>query len=175
MSTQQRWAIIGSLPTRAAARSDYFALPGLTGYGYSWTLSDSGYLDLDITAVPSSSGGTWNVGGGGSWALGSNWFNQTVPSGGTLTFPELVHRSVIAVNLDGLQSASALVFSGSEGYALQPGTGGTFTLGTSAAAPSISVLSGSHSISAPLEIAGGGLVIAELSGGILGISGDILG
>ena len=53
------------------------------------------------------------------------------PDSGTLTFPELGATSTIEVTLDGPQSAAALVFSGSEGYQLQPGNSGTLTLNTS--------------------------------------------
>ena len=149
-----------------------FVLPTVSGYGYSLTTADSGFIDLDVMVA--TSGGTWTAAAGGSWSLGSNWSTTpTVPTGGTLTFPELAASSAIGVMLDGPQSAAALVFYGSEGYTLSQGTGGMLTLGTSATAPAISVLNGGHTILAPLEIAGGNLVIAESNNGVLEISGNI--
>ena len=86
-----------------------------------------------------------------------------------MTFPEV--GIPVTITLDGPQSAGALVFTSSDGYTLAAGTGGTLTLGT-AAGGSITVLGGTHMISAPLILAGSG-DIAPASGTQLTISGDI--
>ena len=98
------------------------------------------------------------------------WTPAGVPSNGTATFPELGATSTIQVTLDGPQTATGLVFSASEGYTLAPGSGGTLTLSNSA---TVAVLSGTHTISAPLQIAGGSLVVAESGNGVLSITGNI--
>ena len=55
----------------------------------------------------------------------------------------------------------------SNGYTLSQGTGnGALTLGTSAAGASITVLSGTHTISAPLVLAGS-LAVSTTGGGSL--------
>ena len=78
------------------------------------------------------------------------------------------------MTLDGNQSAGALVFdaSGTNGYTLAQGTGGgALTLGTSAGA-SIAVVSGTHTISAPIVLAGS-LAVSMSAGGSLDISGSV--
>jgi fibronectin-binding autotransporter adhesin len=136
-------------------------LPGGDSLSYS-----GGSLEI----VSAAAGAVWNNGAGGSWTTPGNWTPSGVPSGGTVTFPELGATSAITVNLDGPQSAGALVFSASEGYVLAAGNSGTLTLSNSA---SITVLSGTHTISAPVEIAGGGLDIAASNSSSLTISGNI--
>jgi fibronectin-binding autotransporter adhesin len=127
---------------------------------------------LEIISNGAASGGTWTQIAGGSWTMGSNWSsNPTPPMSGTVAFPELSSTSAIAVTLDAPQSAGALVFSATEGYALAPGTSGSLTLGTSAGG-SITVLAGANTISAPLLLAGS-LDIAPASGSQLTISGNI--
>jgi autotransporter-associated beta strand protein len=71
------------------------------------------------------------------------------------------------VTLDGNQSAGALVFSlsSSNGYTLSQGTGGALSLGTSAGA-SISVLTGTYSITAPIVLAAS-LAVRPSNGGSL--------
>ena len=141
--------------------------------GVTYTLSTTAdsnpnYLNLVVTSA--ASGGTWTCVGNGSWATGSNWSSTpTAPSSGTVTFPEV--GIPVTITLDGPQSAGALVFTSSDGYTLAAGTGGTLTLGT-AAGGSITVLGGTHMISAPLILAGSG-DIAPASGTQLTISGDI--
>ena len=80
--------------------------------------------------------------------------------------------STIQVTLDGPQSAGGLVFSGSEGYLLSAGSNnGNLTL--SGSAPTVTLLSGTHTISAPVEIAGGNLVVSASNYGNLNISGNL--
>ncbi|MGA2253062.1 MAG: hypothetical protein ABSG53_00235, partial [Thermoguttaceae bacterium] len=102
------------------------------------------------------SGGAWNLNASGSWANGSNWSSATVPSSGTVTFAG-APSAAITVTLDGNQSAGALVFNvfNANGYTLSQGSvaGGSLTLGTTAGA-SIVVISGTHTISAPVVLAG---------------------
>jgi fibronectin-binding autotransporter adhesin len=139
-------------------------LPPTDSLSYS-----GGSLEIISNAT---SGGTWTQAAGGSWAMGSNWSsNPTPPTSGTAAFPELGATSAINVTLDGPQTAGALVFSATEGYTLAPGMGGTLTLGTSAGG-SITVLAGTHTISAPLVVAGSADV-APVAGTHLIVSGNI--
>ncbi len=130
-----------------------FTLPiPQTGKIYSLSTGvDPNYLDLVVTAV---SGGTWNC-GTGSWAACGNWSSGLIPSSGTVTFAG--SGAPVTVTLDGNQSVGALAFnvSGSNGYTLSQGTGGgALTLGTSAAGASVSVITGTHEIDAPVVLAG---------------------
>ena len=118
--------------------------------------------------------GSWTGGGSASWANTANWCFGTVPSGGTatVTLAGLPSTST-TITLDGNQSAGALVFNvpGSNGYTLSPGESGTLTLGTPAGA-SVMVASGSHSVAAPLILAGNA-DISLATGTELAIPGDI--
>jgi fibronectin-binding autotransporter adhesin len=143
---------------------------GVLGLPAGDSLSYSGG-SLEIVSA-ATSGGTWTQAAGGSWTMGSNWSsNPTAPSSGTVAFPELSSTSAITVTLDAPQSAGALVFSASEGYVLAPGASGSLTLGTSAGG-AITVLVGTHTISAPLVLAGSADV-APVAGTQLIISGNI--
>ena len=132
--------------------------------------------DLVLSPAASATSGNWVYAGGttGSWKNGNNWSPATVPNGGTATVTFLdTSTAPTAVTLDGNQSIGGLVFnvSGTNGYTLSQGTGGVLTLGTSAGA-SISVVSGSHTISAPIVLAGS-LAVSISGGGSLDISGSV--
>ncbi len=147
-----------------------------TQAGWTYTLStalDPGYIDA--VAALAASGGTWTTDGNGSWSLGSNWScSPAVPSSGTVTFAGVPGNpsAPITVTLDGNQSAGGLVFNVSgSGYTLSQGTGGSLALGT-AAGGSISVLGGTHTISAPVVLAGS-LAVSTTGGGVLDLSGSV--
>jgi fibronectin-binding autotransporter adhesin len=159
----------GSLAPSSSSFTNVYVngVPGLPGND---TLSYSGG-SLEIVSNVAASGGTWTQAAGGSWTSGSNWSsNPTPPTSGTVTFPELGASSAIIVTLDGPQTAGALDFSASEGYTLAAGNGGSLTLTNSA---TVMLLSGTHTISAPVEIALGGLVISASNASVLNISGNI--
>ena len=133
----------------------YLTLPNQSGTSYVLsTAVDTGYIDLVVgVGNAGASGGTWTHNGNGSWATGGNWSGSLFPSSGTVTLGS--PGGSINVTLDGYCSAGALVFTSSNanGYTLSQGTGGALTLGTSAGG-SIAVNNGSHTISAPLQMAG---------------------
>ena len=115
----------------------------------------------------SAAAAVWANPMGGSWSSTSSWSGGSVPSGGVVVFAGSTNGTAI-VRLDGNQSAGALVFSLSNGngYTLSQGTGGgALTLGTSAGA-SISILTGTYSITAPIVLAGS-LAVRPSNGGSL--------
>ncbi len=116
-----------------------------------------------------ASGGTWTYNGNGSWATGSDWSGGLFPSSGTVTLGS--PGGPITVTLDGYRTAGALVFNGANGYTLSQGTGGALTLGTTAGG-SIAVNNGSHTISAPVQMAGN-LTVGVASGTSLLLSGAL--
>ena len=140
--------------------------------GETYSLStgvESGFLDL----VVALSGGTWTgLAGTTSWASAGNWSPAMVPTSGTVTLAG-VPTSPTTVTLDGNQSAGALVLdvADSNGYTFAQGASGALTLGTSAGAPII-VISGTHSISAPLVLAGS-LAVSATGGASLALSGSV--
>ncbi len=135
-------------------------------------IGSEGFDLAGVGAINVLASGTWTGGASTSWANGKNWCYATVPNSGTVTFAGLP-TSPTTITLDGNQSAAALNFnvSGSNGYALSSGSGGALTLGTSTGA-SITVISGTNLISAPLILAGSATI--SLSDGTeLAITGDI--
>ena len=157
-------------------------------YGFAWLSYDP--ANNRVLAVPDDGSqmatlynagefepGAWTATSGttGSWKKGDNWLNATVPTSGTAaaTFAGTL-GTPIRVTLDGNQSAGPLVFdvSGTNGFTLSQGSGGgALTLGTSAGA-SITVVSGRHSISAPIVLAGS-LAVSTSAGGFLDLSGNV--
>ena len=85
--------------------------------------------------------------------------------------------TALTVTLDAPQTVGTLVFgnsgSTSTSYTL---SGSTLTLNNSTSTSGtsmVTVLGGTHTISAPVEIAGGSLVVGVSNSGVLGISGNI--
>ncbi len=120
---------------------------------------------------------TWSQSGGGSWNSSGNWTPAMVPNGNGW---QAVMGSALTVSstitLDGSQTVGVLVFNNSAaGYTLACGSGGTLTLDNStySAGSQILVGAGTHSIIAPVTIAGGSLTVSESNGGSLLIAGNI--
>ena len=116
----------------------------------------------------------WQASLGGSWTNAASWSPQTSPNGAGCAVFGPSASSSCAITLDGNQTVGSLTFNNTAGYALSAGAGGSLTLNNSGGTGSqIVVLAGSHSIAAPVEIAGGDLTVTESSGGSLAISEDI--
>ena len=99
--------------------------------------------------------GQWKPAAGGSWATAANWTGGTPTyTGDTATFATVAGAgSATTVTLDGNWSVGHLVFdSSSTSYTLAAGTGGTLTLGADVGA-GITVLAGTHVVSAPVAFA----------------------
>ena len=148
-----------------------FVLPGVNGDAYALSTPGTGYIDLVITCTSEA----WNRNTSGSWAASGNWSPTAIPTIGTVMFAG-TPTAPLTVTLDGNQSAGALVFdtSSTNGYTLSQGTGGgALTLGTPSAGGSITVVSGTHTISAPLVLAGNLAVSMPGGSTTLNVSGSI--
>jgi autotransporter-associated beta strand protein len=116
---------------------------------------------------------SWTNPKGGTWGLGLNWSGRPLSTVGTLMFAGSTSGTAV-VTLDGNQSASALQFGDSSAasrYLINAESGGTLTLGTSNGTW-ITVVSGTHSISAPIALAGS-VAITPAANTQLTISGNI--
>jgi autotransporter-associated beta strand protein len=151
-------------------------LPGSEMLSYSGSM-----LELVQSSTGSSGSGSsgpvaWNASAGGSWAAGSNWSTASVPSGiGTQVILGSTLLTSGTVTLDGAQTVGTLTFNSSASYTLSSGSGGSLTLDNTGGTigGQIIVLSGSHSISAPLIISNSAAYISLAGSGSLDISGDI--
>ena len=114
----------------------------------------------------------------GSWTTPGNWSTNAVPSGqGVTAIMGTVPTTPTTVTLDAAQTLGTLVFNNTAGYTINGGSAGNFSLtldntgGTGDA--SIVVLSGTHSIAAPIVLTGGNTAISLTGGGNLSIGGSI--
>jgi autotransporter-associated beta strand protein len=152
-------------------------LSGFPGYQLEYTPSQ---LDLVKVATGTS---VWIAATSGSWNTGSNWStNPTVPSGvGVVALLGTGATSPTTISLDSPQTLGLLTFASSTAeYTLTPGSNGSLTLdpapngnGGGTTGGQIIVLSGTHSIAAPLLISNSAAYVSITSGGSLDISGDI--
>ncbi len=116
----------------------------------------------------------WTNGQGGSWSSAVNWSGRPNTTVAALVFAGSTSGTAV-VTLDGNQSAVAVQFgdaTAASNYSITAGTGGVLSLGTTANGASISVVSGTHSISASIVLEGN-LTVNAAAQTRLEISGDV--
>ncbi len=174
-----------TLPTNLNSSNFGYSYTGGRGQTYNKSPNDttgavsfediqSGAATPDIVYIKRSVPlqNTWSGNVSWSWNTPSNWA-QSSSASETATFSSLTPSGT--VTLDGNQSAGALWFDSSSPYTIAAGSGGTLTLGNSA---SIWVDAGSHTIAAPLSLAGSLTVDTEAVNDVgtsLTVSGPISG
>jgi hypothetical protein len=107
------------------------------------------FIDDVVYTVGGVTGSQWNVDAGGNWTDAGNW-QGGVPNaagavanfGGIITAPR-------TVTLDAAQTVGAINFDNTNSYTIS----GANTLTISGAGASLNVLSGSHTIAAPIVLA----------------------
>ena len=118
----------------------------------------------------------WQASGGGSWTNAGNWSSPAAPNRiGVQAVLSGSQAASCTITLDGPQTVGLLTLdNGTAAYTLSAGSGGMLIMNNSGSPFSqIAVLAGTHSITAPVEIAGGSLTVNESGGGRLLISGNI--
>ena len=118
--------------------------------GFSYTFgSSSGFITLNIAQDAIITG--WSATGSGSWGSPGNWSNGVPSAGYTAEFAGAIIAPA-TVTLDGDRTVNGVVFNSAQGYALTQGTGGVGSLFLSKTSGSVAVnvVSGSHTISAPV-------------------------
>ncbi len=137
------------------------------------TLSYSG----GSLAIVNGSPPAWAFAASGSWTTPTNWTNNTVPNAaGAQAVVNVPTGASVSITLDGPQTVGTLLLGAGSlggGYTLTAGSGGSLILSSTGSTALITVTDGNHGISAPVQIAGGNLLIAESNSGVLGISGNI--
>jgi autotransporter-associated beta strand protein len=141
-------------------------------------LTDTG-TQLDLFKTIESGPPAWSSSAGGSWAHSSNWSTLSIPSsqGALATLGSALLTSG-SISLDSPQTVGTLTFANSAaGYTLTPGASGNGSLTLDNTGGTIGgqiiVLSGTHSIAAPLIISNSAAYVSITSGGSLDISGNI--
>ena len=148
-------------------------LGGASGFSYLMPAESVTTISMTSNQWLLSTGGSWSA--TGSWSAGipdgpasrANFY--AVPTG--LTSPG-------TATLDGNHTVGQLTFNDPVSYTIALGTGGTLTINdagdAAGVAPMISVLAGSHTISAPLNVVAG-LTLSTSAGTSLTLSGNITG
>ena len=130
----------------------------LSGGSVTVTQTDNGTSRNEIAAavfapfVPPAS--VWSSTGGGSWNNSSNW-GGTVPTGtgAAAQFTASNPTTAAAVTLDAAITLNSLTFANSNQISLTPGNSGSLTFAANGATlPSITVSSGTTTISAPVSL-----------------------
>jgi len=158
-SLRQMILNLGNNPNLTTAPTGAFNVTGIEDQestdgsnqdGYTLWVTDSGNV-----SIQANSGGTFNwSGSGGSWNAVGNWNLGSKPrNAGDVAILGGSLAVTATVTLDGNQKAGGLIFANSNsattGYMLSAGTGGTLTLDNSGATALLTVMSGSHTITAP--------------------------
>jgi len=143
---------------------------------YNYALSASQVTSLYQTESVNTAILAWSASAGGSWNTRGNWNSNSVPNGaGQEVVLGAGPTAPTTVTLDAAQTVGTLAFSNSAGYTLLPGNSGSLTLDDTGGTGGgqIYVVSGTHSIAAPLIIANTGATVTLYGSGSLIISGNI--
>ncbi|HEX8295091.1 MAG TPA: autotransporter-associated beta strand repeat-containing protein, partial [Chthoniobacteraceae bacterium] len=141
-------------------------------YTYNFSTS-GGFITLSIVSpviIP-----TWNSTTGGSWNTAGNW-TTAVPNGQDVTakFGNKI-TAPSTVTLDGNKTLGVLEFGSANSYTIAQGTSGTLTLSKASGNAAIDNTSGSHTISAPVNLASSTVATVFDAVDSLTISGSVSG
>jgi fibronectin-binding autotransporter adhesin len=120
------------------------------GFLYNFSAS-GGFVTLEIQT--SGVVRNWVTDGGGSWANSANW-DGTFPNGtGAIANFHVALGAPATVTLDGNKTVGAITFlSGTNGYTIAQGSGGSLILNNGASNSSLLDGAGVHTISAPITL-----------------------
>ncbi len=145
------------------------------GGGFSYSLSNN-TTDSSIDLLVSTSDQQWAHDASGNWSLATNWTNGVTPNavGAQANFFGAINNAQ-TVTVDGAYTVGTMTFDSAHSYTIAASgvAGQGLTLNNSGTA-TISVLQGSHTISAPLTLANN-LQISAKSGTALDLSGVLSG
>jgi len=118
---------------------------------------------------------TWEGLNVGTWAGSFNWSNGTPASAGNTANFDALEYGATAVTMDGTWTVGTMNFNNAQGYTISAGISGTLTLNNNSSAAQINVISGSHTISAPVSLVSNVTIAVGQIGGTMTISGNITG
>ncbi|HEV7868143.1 MAG TPA: autotransporter-associated beta strand repeat-containing protein, partial [Chthoniobacteraceae bacterium] len=142
------------------------------GLNYAFA-ADSGFLRLVISATARLS--NWILTTGGSWANAASWSNgiPNAQNDGANFTAGLSAPGTIT--LDGSKTVGTIQLNNPSAYTIAQGAGGSLILDSGGNAAAITVLNGSHTISAPVTLTSNTSVEVTTSTDMLTISGSISG
>ena len=150
-------------------------LGSTAGGGFTYSLSNN-QTDTSIDLLVSTSNQQWANDANGTWGAGSNWTNGAAPNGvgGQANFFGTINQAR-TVTVDGAFTVGTMTFNNLASYTIEgSGTNGHGLTLNNGGQATIAVLSGSHTISAPLALANSLQIVAN-SGTALTLSGVLSG
>jgi autotransporter-associated beta strand protein len=143
---------------------------GTTNQGFRMSLAG---FNLGDPANP-----RWKSTATNDWGTAGNWSNNTVPnSAGLKVILGDVLTSPATINLNGARTIGRLELTSAQGYTIAAGAGGALTLNNSANPAELTVVTGNHSITAPVQLSGATTVTTptntSLSLGVVSGAGGI--
>jgi autotransporter-associated beta strand protein len=148
--------------------------------GFHYVFSDTGSTNgfLVVTVTGTFANGTWIASGSGNWNNSANWANSVIPNAvGQLALLGTNIHSNTVITVDGQETLGGFDFNNpTNTYTVAALTGNAITLDNSSvpAAANLTVTQGNDTISAPLIIANGLGLTANVGAGFsLTLSGNI--
>ncbi|HJS09051.1 MAG TPA: PEP-CTERM sorting domain-containing protein [Pirellulales bacterium] len=145
--------------------SNFWGEGGTSTVTYDWVGYGPGYIP-----PPGPATHTWNVDANGNWSLAANWMGgEPNAAGASASFLGAI-TAARTITVDGPKTVGSLTFNNAASYSLA-GPGPLQI--DSAAASTIEVTSGSHTISVPVMLADDTLVSVSPAAGSLSITGAL--
>ncbi len=144
---------------------------GAAGHSYTFG-SGGGFVTLTVATVGVIS--NWALATGGTWNLAGNWSNGVPDQISATANLGAALGAAGTVTLDGGRTVGGLTFSNANSYTVASGTGGALTFQKSSGSADAMVLSGSHTISAPVVLASN-LAADIAASSTLNVSGQVSG
>jgi hypothetical protein len=143
---------------------------------FNFSSTPGQYFSVGVPVVLPN--GDWLTLSGSNWNNSANWSNGAVPNaaGAVASFANASVANAV-VTVDGSFTVGSLVFSGSNSYTLSANANGTLNLnsGSTSNNAQIVLLSGSHTIAAPLVLTSNTSISLAEHGEVLTISGNVSG
>lgn len=139
-----------------------------------WTTASDGTVFLNASDwLARSPIASWTSTGGGTWSNNANW--NTFSPGGT-DYAITLGKSITAaatVTLDVAKTIGSLKFDNANRYTIAGSS--TLTFAVTTGSSTIDLVSGSHTISAPVVFANAAIINVTPASSVLTLSGDVTG
>ncbi|MBU6222984.1 MAG: autotransporter-associated beta strand repeat-containing protein, partial [Planctomycetes bacterium] len=141
--------------------------------GKNYTFGDSGGF-VTLTIAASGLLAQWNVDAGGTWTTAANW-TPSEPNGAadTATFGSVI-TAPRTVTLNAPRTIGNVVFNNVNAYTIAPAAAQTLTIGDGTGTKLLQVVSGSHTIAAPVALASN-VGVDVVAGQTLALTGPVSG
>ncbi|MBU6222475.1 MAG: autotransporter-associated beta strand repeat-containing protein, partial [Planctomycetes bacterium] len=141
--------------------------------GKNYTFGDSGGF-VTLTIAASGLLAQWNVDAGGTWTTAANWTpSEPNGAGDTATFGSVI-TAPRTVTLNADRTIGNVVFNNANAYTIAPAAAQTLTIGDGTGNKQIQVVTGSHTISAPVALASN-VGVDVVAGQTLALTGRVSG